>query len=326
MAHVNWPEIEGFHNIRKTLVKWPELLGGRNVVRYRGKVKIHGTNAAVQVKHGKNCIAQSRTNIIGTGNDNCGFAAWVESTKEKWLATQVPNALVFGEWCGPGIMKGTAVNKIPNKIFAVFAVQPFDDLTQLIVEPSEIAPYVAGVPDTYVIPWLDHEDLEVRWLDQAEVLEPIAEEINIRVAAIDMCDPWVKAQFGQDGVGEGIVYYPISHSGRKAFGDLAFKAKGNHHKMVAKQKPVQVDPAIAQSLQDFAMLVCTPARLEQGITESAASDFDVKNMGKFLQWIMADVEKECRAEIEASHLEQRAAKKACMNYARIWFMKKSHVL
>ena len=122
------------------------------------------------------------------------------------------------------------------------------------------------------------------------------------------------------------MFYPITHRGRKHFGDLAFKAKGSQHQLVTKQKPAQVNPEIANSLQDFAILVCPLPRLEQGINESAANDFDIKNMGKFLQWIAADIEKECCAEIEASHLEMKAAKKACMNYARNWFMKKSRSL
>jgi hypothetical protein len=328
MTHVSWPEINAFHQIRKTLVKWPELLGGRNTVRYRGKVKIHGTNAAVQVKHGNNCIAQSRERIIGTGNDNCGFAAWVESMKDKWLATNVPDALVFGEWCGPGIMKGTAINKIPNKVFAVFAVQPFDDLTKLIVEPVEITPYIVGVPDTYVIPWYGAEDIEIPWLDQPEVLEPIAARINEHVKIVEACDPWIKAQFDQEGIGEGIVFYPVSHPGRKHFGDLAFKAKGEEHKIVAKAKPAQLDPSIAAGAKEFAKMVCTPARLEQGARAVCDGElkFDAKLIGPFLAWVNRDIAKECEAELDASKLDRKITNREVQAYARNWYLTESRKL
>jgi len=115
VSHISWPEIEGFHNVRKSVQKFPELLGGSTTVEYRAKVKLHGTNAAVQVR-GDKVLAQSRTQIIGPGGDNAGFAAWVESNQEEWKAAAAGKPMIFfGEWCGPGIMKGVAINKIPSK-------------------------------------------------------------------------------------------------------------------------------------------------------------------------------------------------------------------
>ncbi|MCH7880863.1 MAG: hypothetical protein IIB69_04640, partial [Proteobacteria bacterium] len=65
-----------------------------------GKIKLHGTNAGIVIKNSGDVFAQSRSSIIGTGNDNAGFAAWVESTTDVWTDIQViPQITIFGEWC-----------------------------------------------------------------------------------------------------------------------------------------------------------------------------------------------------------------------------------
>src|SRR5262249_9780571 len=113
MNIVKWTEIEGFHNIRKCLSTYPELLGSNNTVTYRGKVKLHGTNAAVQISKDGTIGAQSRTNMLTPTADNAGFAKWIESNHSAWATIDVGGAetmVVFGEWCGPGVQKGVAVN------------------------------------------------------------------------------------------------------------------------------------------------------------------------------------------------------------------------
>lgn len=46
---VPWPEIKNFHTARRTFADFPDLLpGGTRVVRYKGKIKIHGTNGGVR--------------------------------------------------------------------------------------------------------------------------------------------------------------------------------------------------------------------------------------------------------------------------------------
>jgi hypothetical protein len=55
-----WPDIGGFHDVRKSCRKYPHILGSRTQVWYRPKIKIHGSNAAIQVRDGR-AYAQSRT-------------------------------------------------------------------------------------------------------------------------------------------------------------------------------------------------------------------------------------------------------------------------
>src|ERR1035437_7012068 len=83
MEFLGFPSIEKFHNVVKAVGVYP-VLAETGIVKYRGKVKIHGTNASVRVANGEGYAefaAQSRTRIITPTDDNSGFAKWVETHK-----------------------------------------------------------------------------------------------------------------------------------------------------------------------------------------------------------------------------------------------------
>jgi hypothetical protein len=153
MSHIPWTSIDQFHNVRRTFRETsPE---GPHTATYRAKVKLHGTNAAVQVTPEGTLECQSRERIITPEDDNYGFARWVDSHRDAWLQTIMPGTVVFGEWAGPGVMKGVAVGKIPSKVFAVFAmlVPNGKGGRDLIVEPSEIAKILLPRTPCAVLPW-----------------------------------------------------------------------------------------------------------------------------------------------------------------------------
>lgn len=74
MAVIAWTEIVGFANIRKFMQAYPENLKGNNIVFYQSKVKLHGSNVAVQVHLDGSIICQSRTSILTPEDDYAGFA------------------------------------------------------------------------------------------------------------------------------------------------------------------------------------------------------------------------------------------------------------
>lgn len=63
-------------------------------------------------------FAQSRTRFITPGNDNFGFARWVQGNAEKLVATLGPGRH-FGEWWGSGIQRGYGLQK-GEKRFSLF--------------------------------------------------------------------------------------------------------------------------------------------------------------------------------------------------------------
>lgn len=322
MSVITWTEIEALHNIKKYATAYPEILNGNSKVLYKAKVKLHGTNAGVQIRTDGSVVAQSRTTELTIENDNAGFAKWVASTEQFWK--KVPNGLViFGEWSGPGIQKGVALNQIPNKVFVVFAARNIDsDSDELIVEPEKLQTLVQGIPDTYVLPW--HTSFEVDLNASGEELLPVVEDINKCVFLIEANDPWVESTFGVKGTGEGIVLYPSSkeHLGLKNFNNLVFKAKGEKHKNIKTAAPAQVNAEAAASIDQFVDMVLTEARLEQG----AGGNYDMKSVAKFLTWISGDVQKETQDELEASGLTWDQVSKAITNKARAWYLAKARKL
>lgn len=346
MSFIAWTEIEALYNVRKYTAAHPEILNGDSVVHYQPKVKLHGTNAAVQCLANGTIVAQSRTNIITPQNDNAGFARWVHENEKFWKTepyTPRNNMILFGEWIGPGIQKGVAVSEIPKKCFAVFAARSMDPSMPdyLVTEPKHLAQMVEGIPDTYVLPWyrtsfrdpiLGECTAEVvsiiDWSRSAEELIAQAERINKWVHAVEDNDPWVEATFGIKGTGEGLVFYPVSekHLGLTNFNNLVFKAKGEKHKNIKTAAPAQVNPEIASSVAAFVDMVLTPARLEQGVRAVAGElNFDARNTGNFVKWITEDVKKETQDELEASNLSWKDVQKPLTEKARGWFLAQARV-
>jgi hypothetical protein len=70
--HVSWGSIELLHNAIRTLTLLNEQGRPFPVIEYRAKVKLHGTNCAVQIADA-GPVAQSR-NLILTPADHKGFA------------------------------------------------------------------------------------------------------------------------------------------------------------------------------------------------------------------------------------------------------------
>ena len=322
MKLIPWTEIESFHNIRKYTKSHPEILNGNNVVHYVPKVKLHGTNAAVQVHDDGTVVAQSRTSLLIDGNDNAGFAKWVESNKTEWLKFK-RNFVYFGEWFGTGIQKGVACSEINKKAFAVFAARSLDEGNDLlVVDPGELIYMVSPIDNLYVLPWYGL-GTEVDWSSESEQLAGNVKDINQCVDDVEKCDPWIKATFNIDGTGEGLVYYPCSkeHLGVVNYANLVFKAKGEAHKNIKVASPAQIDAAVASSVKDFVDMVLTLARLEQGVTAVNGSlVYEMKTVGKFITWIQDDVKKECQDEIDASELTFDAVKNSLTTRARAWYL------
>jgi hypothetical protein len=325
MNFVPFPSIEGFHNVVKSSSKYGIL----DDINYRGKIKIHGTNSAVRLKGGE-VVAQSRNQLIDVKDDNAGFARWVESRKDYFLGLMQKDSdfTIFGEWCGPGIMKGTAINQIPNKIFAVFAVVVGSgENAMMMVDPQAIDMLLGVKPsDVHVLPWVG-EAFKINFTNLSHLRDVVVKSLNAYVDEIEPCDPWVKSVFGVEGVAEGVVYYPSANENItvKQFEYFAFKAKGEKHKVVKTREAFQVDPEVAKSQEEFVNMFVTVPRLEQAVAATGGS-YETKNAGAFLKWFGQDVLKESTAELEASGLTWDQVTKPVQIAARNWFLNKSKTL
>jgi len=322
-THVSWPSIELFHNVVRTLAHLHELGRPFPSVEYRAKVKLHGSNCAVQITE-RGVFAQSRTSLLAPGADYKGFAAWVQA-HEAYFSGLRPGAILFGEWCGPGVEKGMAISQAPTKIFAIFAALIAG---RVIYEPAELRVLVpeAGAPgELFVLPW-EGAETAIDFGSRAQ-LEVVAAVLEQRVIEVEHEDPWVKRALGVSGIGEGLVFYPVRVDGGppsvepQNLAELMFKAKGEKHRTAGAKVAVSVDPAVAASADEFVSMMVTEARLQQGL--SAVGARSPKNTGAFLVWIVADVQKESVAELEASGLTWAQVEKGVQAKARAWFLSSS---
>lgn len=318
--HVSWGSIELLHNVVRTVTHLNELGRAFPVVEYRAKVKLHGSNCAVQVTEA-GIVAQSRTALLTPESDYKGFATWTKA-HEAYFAQLSPGIVVFGEWCGPGVEKGMAISQARRKVFAVFAVQVAG---RVVYEPDAVRALVpaAGAPeDLYVLPW-EGAAITIDYGARAS-LDAVAAELNDRVATVEREDPWVKQVFGISGLGEGLVFYPTRLDGGappvdpEPLAQLMFKAKGEKHRTAGTRTAVQVDASVVASVDELVSLMVTEARLQQGL--AAVGGRDPRLTGKFLAWIAADVRKESVAELEASGLTWAQVDKPVQVRARAWFL------
>lgn len=322
--HMSWPSIEALYNVKKSLTETNSL----RKVTYGAKVKLDGTCSAVQVHPNGDIVFQSRSKIITPEDDNAGFARWGEDRKEYFQSLKAlsptPDKLfiIYGEWCGQGIQKRCSISNIGKKVFCVFAIQYGEDFE---VSPKSIAEALAlhlgNRDDIYVIPF--YQFIEVDYAD-AEALQKSVDTINQWVADVEKCDPFVKDIFNVEGLGEGLVFYPVPLAkptvNRAEYAQLVFKAKGEEHKVVKTKQAVQIDPEVAASIDEFVDLFVTENRLNQ-IAEKVGT-FDMKNTGGFLKEFNADVVKESKAELEASKMEWKDVATAVATKARTWWMNK----
>lgn len=99
----------------------PEFEGFPKMARLNREIiiteKIDGTNAQILITEDGDVFPGSRTRWIRPGDDNAGFASWVEGHKAE-LITLGPGRH-FGEWWGSGIQRGYGLKK-GEKRFSLF--------------------------------------------------------------------------------------------------------------------------------------------------------------------------------------------------------------
>lgn len=342
---ITWSSIELLHNVIRTLNYLAVLSpseGGRPLpkVTYRAKVKLHGTNCGVQV-YGDEIVTQSRETILTPEADLKGFSKWAHarglgnSAGDHWayFSSLTPGITVFGEWCGPGVEPGMAVSSLPEKLFAVFGIQVgMGEQARVVSDPAEIENYLHGsagyMPRAmHILPWLEGVEFTIDFAD-ASSLQAAADYLNKVVEAVEKEDPWIKSTFGVSGMGEGVVLYPVRVEGGtvpthpETLAQLMFKAKGEKHRTTRQKEAVQVAPEIASGITGFIDLVVTEARLEQGLSITCGGQRDPKMTGKFLQWVVSDVQKETKAEMEAAGLTWAQVQGAVQTRAREWFLRR----
>jgi hypothetical protein len=328
MEFKKWQKIGQFHNVRKSIhaiADYKRTLGEEvlfPIVTYRGKVKLDGTNAAIRVVNNR-VAAQSRSRMITAEDDNYGFAAFV-NTVEDWvqnLSHDSDDLTIYGEWCGRGIQKRCSVSRC-DRMFVVFAACLG---SSRVIDPSALETLLGERPaGVHVLDW--HGDAIVVDYQSEDSVDTAVNAMCEAVAAVESCDPWVKSMFDEEGLGEGLVYYPLQVEPGVGSGtlcvpdeeDLLFKAKGEEHKNVIQLRPVLKDPEVVASIADFVSKFVTEDRMQQGLSELGIREPAASDTGAFLKWMGNDVKSESADELEVAGLTWNAVAKQVARAAKNW--------
>lgn len=321
MEFVKWKSIGKFPDVVKLAGKT-----GVSSIIFKSKIKLHGTNAAIQFDGKGEIKAQKRSDFITPQNDNAGFASYVESLD----IVSHPNSpmILYGEWAGPGVQKGDAVSMIDEKHFFVFSVYSVEH-DSYITEPHSIESVIVGAfgedyidKNIRVLPWYDdvYEDVKFDFgKDPQNFLNSLVNEVD---NTISKEDPYIKEEFGVSGPGEGLVVYPIFVNNKDYHKlDFVFKVKTEAHSVQKQKNRKNVGYEKPEGVDEFIGTFFTEARFEQMLNEIGGEAIP-KKTGEFLKAVMSDVHKESKNEIELADFEWKDVPKYAAPTVKKWWFDK----
>lgn len=346
MNHLKFPSIDQFRNVVKSV---RERAAYHNVpipaLRFTGAVKLHGTNAGVVLDVASGQVqAQSRELVITPEQDNAGFAKFVTEQHEKfWLLFesvklnahvtgkyelngQAPLQIgIYGEWCGKGIMKGTAISEVPKR-FVIFKVRLHygDDVDRWLSREEVTKVFGNSFPYEPSDVFFNIYSFKT-WEMTIDFITPELAQAKLGELTLEVEERCpVGEAFGVTGIGEGIVWSCEDAFDKFRVWDLIFKVKGEKHSVSKVKTLAPVDVEKAANVREFAERVVTENRLEQMLDMMlvAGGKLELTSMGDFLKRVGNDVLKEESDTIEASGLEKRDVMPAVNMLAKSWFIKK----
>lgn len=288
-------------------------------ITFSGSVKVHGTNGCVGYD-GVNIWAQSRERILSYESDNAGFATWVLKNTDEWVQVfkllGLQSGYIYGEWCGPGIHKGVAVNKLTEKKFGIFEV--IDENNKVCKLSDSDAVTINTLISSAVV--IDH------------VVPPLSIEIDFAVpesAQNKLLDYTLQYEkecpfgkyFGESGVGEGIVWSPVNYD----YECPKIKVKGEAHSVTKVTTVKELSAAEIASKENavaFVEYACTEVRMMQGISklEEMGLSVEMKNMGAYLKWLGNDILTECVDVLVKSSIERKDVMPKVADKGRAYFI------
>lgn len=303
-------------------------------IKFKGTVKLHGTNFGASYNEIDGIWFQSKEAIITPQNDNAGAAFMGEANKEAWLdlfnQIKEKNNLdlkkntitTYCEWVGKRIQKGVGICQLEKSAFIIgVKITPFEDENADKKVPAYwVDSTYLRSPEHRIYNIDDYETFEV----EIDFNNPqIAQEeiIELTIGVENEC-PVAKAFGFPNTIGEGIVFVG-EHNGNR----YVFKSKGEKHAKASKAKVLKpVDDERINKLMELAQKVCVGWRLEQMLTET----FDLLNdgqltrqkLGDYIKAVINDVVKEESDIIVEAGFEIKDVSKYISEIARDYYFQK----
>lgn len=300
------------------------------VLKFKGTVKLHGTNAGVSYTANSGMWAQSRENIITPEKDNAGFAFFAHSHETEFMRMFFTVAAkedidlhkntisIYGEWAGKGIQKGVGISNI-EKSFFIFGVKitPHTETEEEI--KANPAYWVDGsyLKDTEV-KIFNIEDFQTYEIEIDFNMPQLVQNklSDLTIAVEEECP--VAKHFGESGIGEGIVW-SVDFKGVVH----RFKVKGEKHSSSNVKTLAAVDVDKLNSINEFIEYAVTESRFNQGLENTFPNNepIDVRKMGDLIRWVVNDILKEETDTLVKNGLEPKDVNKYVSAKVREMFFK-----
>jgi hypothetical protein len=340
---IKFPSIEQFRSVVANINRQYNFVGldengeaiydpslPKPVLKFKGTVKLHGTNAGVSYNAKENMWAQSRENIITPEKDNAGFAFFAHTHETEFLrmffdiaSTELIDLhhntiTIYGEWVGKGIQKGVGISNI-EKSFFIFGVK----ITPHTETEEELKAYPAYWVDSF---YYKNEDAKIYNIEDFPTYEMeidfnmpqlVQNDLSDLTIAVEEQCPVAK-HFGVEGIGEGIVW-SVEFKGVVH----RFKVKGEKHSSSKVKTLAAVDVEKLNSITEFIDYVVTESRFNQAVENTYPNNepIDIKKMGDLIRWVVNDVIKEESDTLAKSGLEPKDVNKYISAKVREMFFK-----
>lgn len=279
-------------------------------LRFRGTVKLHGSNSGVLKYADGHYTFQSRERELTLTSDNSRFMALMSAKPYQKMFDGIKfedSCDIYGEWCGEGIQKGVTICQLP-KMFVIFAVK-IDGVYQDVANYMHLANESEGIYHILKFPhWYMDIDFNFPETSQNKLIDITTE--------IERECPVGKA-LGVSGIGEGAVYEYLD-------GDLRyiFKVKGAKHQNSKVKTLTTVNVEEVEGMRAFIEYAVTENRLEQGISKLIENNIplEMKSTGDFIKWVYNDVIKEESDTIVANKIDVKKLGSAVANKAKVFWM------
>lgn len=338
MKQISYPKIPQFRNVVSTINRMSSFKGmdindqpiyddtmTKPIIKFKGTVKAHGTNAGICYNEEDGIYTQSRNNpfdIELNPDSHMGFTFFVKKNKEifiKFFETlykendldpKIYTLSIYGEWAGKGIQKGVALSEL-EKAFYIFGVKVsklsdplfnsfWIDYTNLrdtenrIFNIDDFGTYEVEVD--FNMPLLASNKF-------AEITEQVEKECPIG------------KYFGVSGIGEGVVW-----TGEYKGTLHRMKIKGEKHSVSKVKTLAPVDTEKLNSIKDFIDYAVTENRFLQGVQQVFGEDKpDIKQMGNLIRWCINDIISEEIDTLAKNNLEPKDVNKYISNAIRGMF-------
>lgn len=341
MEHISYPHTVSFAVFKK------EKLGEREFQlsqqlrptfplsgRYRGTIKLHGTNATLVFRDSSTTPTyQSRNRIITLANDNQGTVAHLPTAVVVPLVRRITHIhgsprfaeiMLAGELCGVGIQNGVAVSTMP-RFFCVFGIC----IDGVWVDMARYAS--VEVPEARVFNIMNYRTWEVK-ISLAGNTSAVYQQMMAYTEEVGKRCPFAEKFVDAEGAqvvgpGEGIVWTLIPEDSHDASVKMAltnFKTKTDAFVTTSRtpkapQNPAAVDASVLAAR--FVEYAVGERRLEQGVEymREMRRPFEKQNVGEFMKWVVEDtVREEVGAMIEMGADEKIVRKLVARRAGKFW--------